>query len=1216
MKLNQLKWKELTVLLLITIFLFSGIQSANFGANTSGSSVSHHLSPAIEKQVQSVSGAGSVKLQAPVTNMIPNVKGYYTVSFSQTGLNPGLSWGVYILNNSIKEFMTSVFQSYYNYTSNNYTNANTPHLSEFTAYGFSNGNNLNFSLKNGSYFFFLTVMNSTYFSSLNSSMTSMPFTIQGSSLSVSIQFPAMKKVDINALGLHSGSKWTISMCLLPTGMAAYYNSSFSNSMIAYLPLGNYSYSYTEGINIITTPDPSNIVVTSTNTTFSIHMVELVPVTFTENGLTAGFDWKLKVFGGGLGSIYYNVTEVSSFTLELSNGTYYYSAYTGATEQFSQLTVNTSIQSSYTVSIMLPILYKFTFNENGLASGMNWGIIVQGTTNSIDVCYLNGSDSTSLNTYLPNGTFQFTPVIGSIALGYSSSVTGIKGTIFTSASLLVAGSGSHTITFPSVQKINVNINGIFPGLNYNVAVKNTTAGSQIYGNYSSNASFVMFLPSGPYNIYVNSSYNLINEYFSKSFNITTYGFTINVTVPIYKVNVKATGLLSGMYKEFTFTGPVNGLSHSSNSTFYLINGTYSYSFYVGSTPGGLPKTSFYNEVSSEFNVTGSTVNVSIHFPQYYRFFLNESEITSGNDWAFQLTTPGGTSEIFNETTIPQQMVVFLNNGTYDYSFGAFNSTSNAIISPMPGTFTVSSNSPQIITLKIVARYTVTFVETGLSSFTLWSIDLLGVTNSSMTSSISFVEFNGTYNYSVLPVTGYSSSKSNGTVTVNQNNVTVNIVFTSLTPPKQEYTVYFNETGLQSGTTWEVVMNGTSLASTTNSILCHEPNGSYAFYVVPVSGYENSPLDGNVTVSGQSTTINVTFTAISTQPPVWAFVGAYAEYNITSIYKGVFQSYNVKFTVSSVNKSNDTVQLTLTSSNPKILTSVMYQNWNQFGVWLGKSQISELNNASTNGFKNVTTNVKVTTPAGTFLTDQFNISSSNVTLSIYFDMYSGIFVKESMKNSTGSLSASMMSTNIPQGNSTVSNYSVIFTESGLPSGTAWYVNLSNGNKSGAITGSTYTFTLVNGTYSYNIATTNKTLHANAGSITVNGKNISKPINFSKFTYTVTFTESGLSSGTHWNMTFNGSPSSSTGTTITFHMSNGTYSYTVSNVSGYSITSASGSITVNGANAAKNVIFTSSSPPSSSPSPAPNGGISQMELYAIAGVVVAIIAALGVVMFLRRK
>ncbi len=217
-----------------------------------------------------------------------------------------------------------------------------------------------------------------------------------------------------------------------------------------------------------------------------------------------------------------------------------------------------------------------------------------------------------------------------------------------------------------------------------------------------------------------------------------------------------------------------------------------------------------------------------------------------------------------------------------------------------------------------------------------------------------------------------------------------------------------------------------------------------------------------------------------------------------------------------------------------------------------------------------------------------------------------IKENVKNSTGSSSASMMSTNIPQGNSTISSYNVTFTESGLPSGTAWYVNLSNGNKSGAITGTSYSFSLEDGTYSYNIATTDKTYHANAGSITVNGKNVSEPISFSKFTYTVTFTESGLSNGTHWNMSLNGSTSSSNSTTITFHMTNGTYSYTVSSVSGYSITNGSGSIAVNGANAAKSIKFTSTASP----------GLSQTELYEISGAAVAVIALLGVVVFLRRK
>ena len=51
-----------------------------------------------------------------------------------------------------------------------------------------------------------------------------------------------------------------------------------------------------------------------------------------------------------------------------------------------------------------------------------------------------------------------------------------------------------------------------------------------------------------------------------------------------------------------------------------------------------------------------------------------------------------------------------------------------------------------------------------------------------------------------------------------------------------------------------------------------------------------------------------------------------------------------------------------------------------------------------------------------------------------------------------------------------YQVTFTENGLPSGTKWYVNLSNG-QSFSGTGTTITFNEPNGTYSYTIATVNK-------------------------------------------------------------------------------------------------------------------------------------------------
>ncbi len=84
-----------------------------------------------------------------------------------------------------------------------------------------------------------------------------------------------------------------------------------------------------------------------------------------------------------------------------------------------------------------------------------------------------------------------------------------------------------------------------------------------------------------------------------------------------------------------------------------------------------------------------------------------------------------------------------------------------------------------------------------------------------------------------------------------------------------------------------------------------------------------------------------------------------------------------------------------------------------------------------------------------------------------------------------------------------------------------------------------------------------------------------------YLVSFTESGLPSGTSWSVTFNGNTQSSAGTVMNFSAQNGTYSYSVSPVSGYSASPSSGSVVLNGAPQSVSVTFSTntSSPPSSS-------------------------------------
>jgi YVTN family beta-propeller protein len=146
-----------------------------------------------------------------------------------------------------------------------------------------------------------------------------------------------------------------------------------------------------------------------------------------------------------------------------------------------------------------------------------------------------------------------------------------------------------------------------------------------------------------------------------------------------------------------------------------------------------------------------------------------------------------------------------------------------------------------------------------------------------------------------------------------------------------------------------------------------------------------------------------------------------------------------------------------------------------------------------------------------------------------------------------------------------YNVTFTESNLPSGTSWYVNLSNGMDSDPITGTSYSLSLPNGTYTFTIATSDHEYApvAYSGSVTVSGKSVSESITFSLVTYSVTFTETGIESGQSWNVDINDVTHTVTGSSFTLLGTNGTsFRYSIMNSSSYYTTGlTSGEVSING-------------------------------------------------------
>ena len=235
-----------------------------------------------------------------------------------------------------------------------------------------------------------------------------------------------------------------------------------------------------------------------------------------------------------------------------------------------------------------------------------------------------------------------------------------------------------------------------------------------------------------------------------------------------------------------------------------------------------------------------------------------------------------------------------------------------------------------------------------------------------------------------------------------------------------------------------------------------------------------------------------------------------------------------------------------------------------IWSYNSQSSFVSSpaVSSNGF------IDEATTSGTVL----SLHSSNG--SLYWELSLGIIITASPVLNDGFLFlVSTSGTIYAIGTHPTEKYTVTFIENGLPSGVPWYINLSNGNDSGSITGSSYSFSIANGTYLYTIGTTDKTYEPSpsSGPFTVNGASVSESITFNLVTYTVTFIENGLPSGVPWYVNLsNGQLFSSVSNTLSFRESNGTYTFTLYNNGIYIPNPSSGTINVEGSSINQSITF----------------------------------------------
>lgn len=464
--------------------------------------------------------------------------------------------------------------------------------------------------------------------------------------------------------------------------------------------------------------------------------------------------------------------------------------------------------------------------------------------------------------------------------------------------------------------------------------------------------------------------------------------------------------------------------------------------------------------------------------------------------------------------------------------------------------------------------VTFTETGLPTGTKWFVNLSdGQSLSSTISSISVLLPDGTDSYTAtVPLPGYSHSTGSFSVSGTSESIPVSFTYSA-------YEVSFTETGLPTGY-WYINISGESAkASFGSSISYNLPNGTYEYKVTTdYKNYEPSISFGSVTVAGTSISApQITFSPVE-------FAITFEESGLPSGYQWEIGINANQYTSStgtiSTNLQNGTYQFTAISLSNKSYssqggsftvdgsaTSIPVDFKEAYPIYFTETGLPIGMKWSVNfdGFTNSSLSpneIGFALPNGTY---DYGLSITPG----YHPLVSSGTVKVDGNGQTVSVSF------------VITTYNVQFTEFGLPSGSAWYVNFTSGPSTYGSTklvssGNSVSVQLPNGTYSYGISSSNKEYDGYGSSFTIQGKDVSLQVYFNPVTYSVVFHENGLPSGMSWNLTVNGVRHQTSSDTQTINEINGTYSYKISGPAGYHPIAASGNFIVNGAPQSIDIIF----------------------------------------------
>jgi len=737
------------------------------------------------------------------------------------------------------------------------------------------------------------------------------------------------------------------------------------------------------------------------------------------------------------------------------------------------------------------------------------------------------------------------------------------------------SGDYVSTFTPLlnfysKETNVNISakGILPGSVWGISTDNvslSTTNSYIDAIVPSVINGIELLTPAGYS----SKLHTINIPAS----IAVYHYfntTVNfIKEPTYSADFIASGLPAGVGWNISigskmYSSPDNYINMS------LPNGTYS--FQVSPVTGYVPV-----PPSGNFTISGHSIKngISINFTsaQTYSVSFLESGLKNGTEWGV----------IFNgisEKSTSAKIIFASLPGTFSYSIDEISGYQASIYS---GTLKVESNISVDVSY-FTSSYKVTFTESGLPLQGLWSVSIGIHLIQSNSTTLSTYLANGSYDFEVSGPLNYISNVTSGLLQINGRNLVVSLSFTRTSA----YEISFKESGLPTGSAWNVSIAGTSYLSNSSEINAYYPNGTYQYSISSeLSNYVASNGAGSVLVDGSAVTVFTSFTdpvyngasinsVLSTRSEaVTDSTGSSLTINETGFIFGHDRVNEWEITLNGKVYNMTRPESTFTVSQGLYMYSVEQIDGYAISPQSGYVAITGSINYLNISFRQVPSYSVVFIPSGIPFGTSISITVNSVlykftptaqipylTLTLPAGDYDYSVANAGVYNPISISGTIFVSNNQVQVSLKFVNlqlYPVEFVTSGLASNSKLLVSIGSSHYSSS--SGSLELDLVPGIYSYSVASTGSEKPViGSGEFQLTQTGFTVNVSFIEQNYLVIFKSRGIS-GSNWNISFASSNMTVSGNEAQFDVTNGTYSYRITTEGQYFLMGATGTVNVSG-------------------------------------------------------